>query len=89
MGTRKSKSQKARNVRVIKNVETPETPEVLAANIIAISASMQKLCGAGGLTEDAVAALICNMRGNSHLNKTDVITVLDNLPKLASYYVKN
>lgn len=82
------KSKKARNVRVVKNAEVPETPEVLAASIIEISKAMQKLCGAGGLTEDALAALICNMRGNSHLNKTDVMTVLDNLPKLASYYVK-
>lgn len=76
------------NIRVVKNAENPETPEVLAASIISISESMQKLCGAGGLTEDAIAALVCNMRGNSHLNKTEVVTVLEGLNRLKSYYIR-
>lgn len=81
--------ERKNNIRVIKNEENPETPEVLAASIISISESLQKLTGQNGLTEDAIAALVCNMRGNSHLNKTEVLTVIDGLKRLKSYYVRS
>lgn len=84
------KSKRKNNIRVVKDPVNPETPEVLAAAIISIAESMKKLCAeTGGLTEDAVAALICNMSGNSHIRKADVITTLEGLQRLKSYYVRS
>lgn len=80
--------KRTNNIRVIKNEENPETPEVLAASIIKISDSLQKLTGAGGLNHDAIAALVCNMRGNSQLPKTEVMMVLEGLNRLKSYYIR-
>jgi hypothetical protein len=80
--------KRVNNIRVIKDEVNPETPEVLAASIIKIAAAMDKLATTGGLTDDAIAALIVNMRGNSHLNKTEVITVLEGLNRLKSYYIR-
>lgn len=82
------KPQRTNNIRVIKDPVEPETPEVLAASIVSISESMQRLCGVGGLSHEAVASLICNMRGNSHLNKTEVMLVLEGLGRLKSYYIR-
>lgn len=76
------------NIKVVKDELNPETPEVLAASIIQIGAAMEKLAGAGGLSIDAVAALICNMSGNSHLKKGEVVTVLEGLNRLKSYYIR-
>ncbi len=79
-------SKKAQNVRVIKDADSPETPEVLADSIIRISKGFQQLISSG-LTKNALIVLIQGMPG-VHLSKSDIQTVLDNLPKLASYYVK-
>lgn len=81
-------NKRKNNIKVIKDELNPETPEVLAASIIQIGAAMEKLSKAGGLTDEAIAALIVNMRGNSHLNKTEVITVLEGLNRLKSYYIR-
>ena len=81
-----NKSKKAKNVKVIKNEENPETPEVLAESIIRISQGFKKLADQG-LTTTAIVVLIQGMPGVT-LTKSDILTVLDNLPKLASYYVK-
>lgn len=80
--------ERKNNIRVVKNEENPETPEVLAASIIQIGSAMEKLSKAGGLNHDAIAALICNMRGNSQLGKTEVLTVLEGLNRLRSYYIR-
>lgn len=80
-------SKKAKNVRVVKDETSSETPEVLAASIVAISKGFEKLVSQG-LTENAIIVLIQGMPG-VHLSKNDIATVLDNLPKLASYYVRS
>ena len=79
-------SKKAQNVRVIKNEEKPETPQVLAESIVKISKGFTALVDQG-LTRDAIVVLIQGMPG-VYLSKNDIRVVLDNLPKLASYYVK-
>lgn len=76
------------NIKVVKDELNPETPEVLAASIIQIGEAMQKLCGVGGLTLNGVTALICGMEGNSHLKKQEVMTVLEGLNRLKSYYIR-
>lgn len=81
-----TKSFKAQNIKVIKNEEKPETPEILAESIIRISDGFKKLTEQG-LTQDAIIVLLQGMRGVT-VGKTEIKFVLDNLPKLASYYVK-
>lgn len=79
-------SRKARNVRVLKNDEKPETPEVLADAIIKISKGFQELTSQG-LSKQGIVVLLQGMPG-VNVGKGDIMIVLDNLPKLASYYVK-
>lgn len=81
------KNRKAQNIKVVKNTEKPETPEVLAASLIAISDAMQKLAGQGNLTNTAIALLIKGMPNCSYLAKEDILLILENLPKLKSYYI--
>lgn len=80
-------SRKARNVRIIKNELEPETPEVLAASIINISSSFEKLTKQG-LTQKGIVALLKSMPGMAEVSVPGIYLVLDNLPKLASYYVR-
>ena len=79
---------KAQNIKIIKNEEHPETPEILAASLIKISEAFEKLSQKGNLDNDAIAALLKNMRGCSQLNKEDILLVLENLPKLKGYYIR-
>lgn len=80
--------KKPQNIRVIKNVEKPETPEILASAIIDIANGFNQLCRAGSLSQKAVAVLLKGMPGMSHLATDDIILVLDNMPKLSSYYIR-
>ena len=79
---------KAQNIKIIKNEENPETPELLAASLIKISDAMEKLSSVGNLDNDALAALLLNMKGMSQVNRTSVMLVLENLPKLKGYYIR-
>ncbi len=76
-----------RNIKVIKNEENPETPEVLADSIIRISKGFDQLTKQG-LTEDAIVVLLKGMRGMNEVSVPGIRLVLQNLPKLASYYVR-
>ena len=77
----------ARNVKVIKNEETPETPEVLADSIIRISKGFQHLT-TQGLNQKAIIVLLKGMNGMNAVPVPAIRLVLENLPKLASYYVR-
>lgn len=77
----------SKNIRVIKDAENPETPAVLAASIIKISKAFGEL-QKEGLTPKAIVTLLMGMDGMSKVSKPDIYLVLENLPKLASYYVR-
>lgn len=79
---------KHQNIKIIKDEVKPETPEILAASLIQISDAMAKLAGKGNLDNDAISCLITNMQGCRHLSKGDVKMVLENLPRLKSYYIR-
>lgn len=84
-----AKKERKNNIRVIKDQENPETPEILAASLIKIGEAMERLTRAkGGLTQDGIAALVCNLSGMSQIRKTDVILVLEGLDRLKSYYIR-
>ena len=81
--------ERTNNIRVIKDEENPETPEVLAAALIKIGDAMERLQQKGGLDDDAIAALVVNMRGMiGKVSKSDVRLVIDGLARLKSYYIR-
>ena len=83
------KIERVNNIKVIKNQENPETPEILAEALIKISDAMDKLRQKGGLDDDAISALVVNMKGMSgNVSKTDVRLVMDGLARLKSYYIR-
>lgn len=79
---------KHQNIKIVKNEEKPETPELLAASLIAISDAMTKLSGKGNLENKAIALLVKSMPYCSHLKLEEINLVLENLPKLKSYYIR-
>lgn len=81
------KPKRISNIKIVKSEENPETPEVLAASLIKISESLEALRSTGGLNDDAIAALVANMRG-SKVTKTEVLLVMDGLSRLKSYYIR-
>lgn len=83
------KIERTNNIKVIKNTENPETPEILAEALIKIGDAMERLCQKGGLDDDAISALIVNMKGmQGKIGKNDVRLVMDGLSRLKSYYIR-
>ena len=78
----------ARNIKVKKNEENPETPEVLAASIIKIASAFEQLL-TGPLRQDAIVALLLNMRGMAGVGKREAELILDNLKRLKGYYIRD
>jgi hypothetical protein len=84
----KKQTQKAQNVRVIKNEEKPETPEILAEAIISIGKGFEALSQTK-LTNRAIVTLLMDMPDlRAKVSRSDIELVLNNLPKLNSYWIK-
>ena len=84
------KPERTNNIKVIKDKQNPETPEVLAAALIKIGDAMERLQQNGGLDDDAIAALMVNMRGMvGKVSKSDVRLVIDGLARLKNYRKSN
>jgi hypothetical protein len=84
----KKQTQKAQNIKVIKNEEKPETPEILAEAIIAIGKGFEMFSNSR-LTQRAIITLLLDMPElRAKISRSDVELVLNNLPKLSSYYIK-
>lgn len=79
---------KYQNIKVVKNEEKPETPELLADSIVKISRGFAQLT-TQGLTEEAIVILLKGMRGMTDVSTPAIRMTIQNLPKLASYYLKN
>lgn len=80
-------NKKASNIKIIKDEVKPETPELLAASIVAIADGFAKLTKQG-VTEHGIIVLLKAMPGMKDVGVPDIRLTLQNLPKLASYYVK-
>lgn len=76
-----------RNIRILKNDEQPETPELLADSIVRISKAFGQL-SEQGLTTNGIVVLLKGMKGMNEVSVPSIRLVLENLPKLASYYVR-
>lgn len=84
----KKNTNKAQNIKVIKDEVNPETPEVLAKALIQISDAFQSFLNSS-LTQRALITLLLDMPEiRNKLSRSDIELVLNNLPKLKSYYVK-
>lgn len=84
----RKQTQKAQNIKVIKDEINPETPEVMAKAIILISDAFARFLNSS-LSQRALVTLLLDMpeiRGK--IGRSDIELVLNNLPKLKSYYVK-
>ena len=77
---------KHRNIKIIKDGLNPETPELMAKSIVKISEVADVFMG-GPLERRTIILLIYDSLGGK-VSKGDIGMVLDNLPKLRSYYVK-
>jgi hypothetical protein len=75
------------SIRIIKSEENPETPELLADSIIRISKAFTQLT-LQGLTQNAIVVLLKGMKGMNEVSVPSIRLVLENLPKLSSYYVR-
>lgn len=74
-------------IRIVKDAEVPETVELLAKSIVQVSDAAKKILD-GGLTERALVVLMQDMIGPSNISKGQIKLVLENLPRLRSWYVK-
>lgn len=80
-------NKKAQNIKIIKDELKPETPELLADSIVRISKGFEQLMKQG-LTEDAIVVLLKGMRGMNEVSVPTIRLTLQNLPRLASYYIR-
>jgi len=84
----KKYTQKAQNIKVIKNEEKPETPEILAEAIINIGEGMKALLNSR-LSQRALITLLLDMPDlRNKVSRSDVELVINNLPKLSSFWIR-
>lgn len=84
----KKQTQKAQNIKVIKNEEKPETPEILAEALIQIGKGFEAFSNSR-LTQRAIITLLLDLPElRNKVSRTEVELVVNNLPKLSSYYIK-
>lgn len=74
-------------IRIVKDKEEPETTELLAKSVVQVAEASQKLLNSG-LTKRAIVVLLQDGIGVSKINKHQIELVLDNLPRLKAWYVK-
>lgn len=77
-----------KNIRIVKNEQAPESAELLAKSIIEVAegfAKMQK----SSLTQRAIVVLLQDGIGTGKITKEQIRLVLDNLPRLKAWYIKN
>jgi len=75
-------------VNLITDEVNPEPLELLAKSIIQISDGFQKLLDSP-LNQRALILLLHDAIGQGRINKVQIKLVLDSLPRLKEWYVKN
>lgn len=74
-------------ITVVKDAANPEPIELLAKSIVEVSKAFEWLNN-GPLTRRAIVLLLHDRIGAQHINKSQIELVLDNLPRLRAWYVK-
>lgn len=74
-------------IRIKKDELNPEPVELLAKSVIQVSEAAAKLVKSG-LTQRAIIVLLQDGIGAAKIGKDQIKLVLENLPKLKAWYVK-
>ena len=76
-----------KNIKIKKNEEQPESVELLAKSIIQVAAGFKKVLNSS-LTQRALIVLIHEGIGQSKINKAQIKLVIEALPRLKGWYIK-
>ena len=76
------------NIKIKKNEENPESAELLAQSIIQVAEGFEKLLKTP-LTQRALIVLLHDGIGAGKISKAQIKLVLEALPRLKGWYVKN
>lgn len=76
------------NVRVTKTPGKEESTEILAASIVKIAQGFDTLM-AGGLNRRGLIALLREGIGRNNITNEQIELVLDALPRLKAWYIRN
>ncbi len=74
-------------IKIKKDEENPEPMELLAKSIIQVSDGFEKILDSG-LNQKAIVVLLQHGIGTGNITQQQIILVLDNLPRLKSWYIK-
>lgn len=78
------------NITVVKDPQNPEPIELLARSVVQVSDGMQKMLNTTPrLNERALILLLHDAIGTTKITKAQIKLVLDNLPRLKAWYVKD
>jgi len=78
---------KKKNIRISKSDENPETTELLASSVVKVAEAFEKI-QKSPLRQRAIVVLLQNGIGAGRITKSQIQLVLDNLPRLKAWYVK-
>jgi len=75
------------NIKIKKDEEKPEPMELLAKSIVEVADGFAKL-ERSPLNKRAIVLLLQDGIGAGKISKTQILLVLENLPKLKAWYIK-
>jgi len=77
-----------KNIKIKKNEEKPESVELLAKSILQVADGFQKVLNSS-LSRRALIVLLQDGIGTSKISKTQIKLVLEALPRLKGWYLKD
>ena len=75
------------NIKIKKTEGAEESVELMAQSVVQVAKASEKLLNSG-LTKRAIVILLQAGIGASRISQTQIYLVLDNLPRLKAWYVK-
>lgn len=75
-------------IKIKKSEDEPETTELLARSIVQVAEGFEKI-RKGRLTQRAITVLLHDGIGAGNITKRQIMLVLDNLPRLKAWYIKD
>lgn len=75
-------------IKIKKDEEAPESVELLAQSIVQVSDGFAKVLSTP-LTQRALIVLLHDGIGQGKITKSQIKLVLDNLPRLKAWYIRN
>ena len=77
-----------KNIKIKKNEEAPESVELLAQSIVQVAEGFQKVL-TSPLSHRALIVLLHDGIGTAKISKSQIKLVLEALPRLRGWYMKN